>query len=115
MKICRILAEWDLDPTYQFVVICGLLDDGSVARDQEWYGYAKEADVGRYPFYVPPGTDLFCYGRHELPPENTDLFRDVIVDVGRSFKLRCQDENDGMYERKYYITHVEVLSTAMAG
>ena len=115
MKICRIHAEWDSDPLIQFVLICGINDDGLVVKDQEWYGCAKEADGGRYPFYVSPRLGLFCYGQGDLPPENTDLFRDVIVAVGRSFKLQCQDKNNGMYERKYLITQVEVLSPAMVG
>ena len=115
MKICRVHAERDTDPLCQFVVICGITDDGLVVKDQEWYGYAQEADGGRYPFYTSPRLGVLCYGQGDLPPENTDLFRDVIVEVGRSFKLRCQDENNGMYERKYRIKHVEVLSPAMAG
>ncbi len=114
MKICRIHAEWDSDPFIQFVMICGINDDGLVVKDQEWYGCAKEADGGRYPFYVDSRLGLLCYGQ-ELHPENTDLFRYAIVDVGRSFKLQCQDENDGMYERRYRITRVEVLSPTMAG
>lgn len=112
MKICRIRAEWEANPRFEFVVICGLTSDGLVIREQEWYGYAKEADGGRYPFYVRQGSDLFCYGPGELPPENTDLFRDVTVAVGKSFKLQCQNENDGMYERKYRIIDIQVLSPA---
>jgi hypothetical protein len=114
MKICRVYAEWDSDPLVQFVVICGVNDDGLIVKDQEWYGCAKEADGTLYPFYVESRLGLLCYGRPDVDPENTDLFRDVIVEVGRSFKLQCKDESDGMYERKYRITRVKVLSPTMA-
>lgn len=114
MKICRVHADWDSDPLFQFVVICGVNDDGLAVKDQEWYGCVKEADGTRYPFYVQSRLGLLCYDQAEVHPENTDLFRDVIVEVGCSFKLQCQDENDGMYERKYRITRVEVLSPTMA-
>ena len=78
MKICRVRAEWDFDPSFQFVVICGINDDGLAVRDQEWYGCAQQSDGGRYPFYVQPRLGLICYGQGELPPENTDLFRQLL-------------------------------------
>ena len=109
MKICRISAEWTSNPAYQFVVICGINDDDLAVKDQEWYGCAKESSGGRYPFYVDARSGLFCYGQGDISPENTDLFRDVIVAVGSTFQLRCQNENDGFYERKYRIFNIDVL------
>lgn len=114
MKICRVSAEWVSDPTYQFIVICGVDDKGKVTRDGEWYGCAIESDGGRYPFYVRPKSDFLCYGQGDIPPENTDLFRDATVAVGKTFTLRGQKEGGGFYVRKYLITHVDALTSPSA-